>query len=262
MKLARIIILSLAVITAVSIFIYLSVISLIGKRAAPAVAAQQMLAEAALSPEPAAPSRFFSIYAGNQDTVIFAPAYNSQWLQQVNTKYSWEHFDQYSNKFWVYVSGLLDTLPVLAEGKVASRQQYLDSLTKGQKLLYTVVIFNNETDNGGVYQFFFNYPELAFAVTEVFKELQAGVISADYAKCLDEFLRTKNSFAKKTSILNDPAGNPQQKLADFRSAHKDLKTADKIKAYFYQEAYKKQFFKKIVDYVDAHMDQFTQKPHS
>ena len=102
------------------------------------------------------PPDFYSINDGNQTELFFAPDYNKQWFDELDKKYSWENFGPYDNRFWEYMYNLFDTLPGLAKGQTKSDHDFFNKLTRGQKVFYAVLVFGGDTDNGGVYQFFFN----------------------------------------------------------------------------------------------------------
>jgi hypothetical protein len=203
--------------------------------------------------------QFYDINEGNQTELIFAPMYNKQWFDELDKKYSWDSFGVYDNRFFEYMYNLFDTLPALAKGQTKSNSEFFNKLTRGQKVFYAVLAFGGDTDNGGVYQFFFNKPEFCFAALEAFKELKLDSLSQDYEKCLDEFIGSADSYGKRKEIFNDPKNSWEKKAKSFQEGYSNLKSAKKIEAYFYTDNYKKTFYKTVVDYIDIHLNQFVKK---
>jgi hypothetical protein len=202
---------------------------------------------------------FYSINDGNQDKILFAPDYNKEWFAGLNKKYSWENFDVYDNRFWEYMYNIFDTLPALAKGKVEGDKAFFENLTRGQKIFYSVLVFNGDTDNGGVHQFFFNRPEFSFAVLETFRELKLDTVSRDYENCVNEFIGAADSYSKRKSIFNDSNNDWEKRYNSFKAGYSDLKSASKIEEYYYKPEFKKQLYKAVVDYVDQHLDQFVKR---
>jgi hypothetical protein len=199
---------------------------------------------------------FHSISDGNQDEIIFGPAYNKEWFDELDGKYSWDNFNAYDNRFWEYWNQLFETLRELAKDKTASEEDFFKKLTRGQKIFYCVQLFSGETNNGGVYQFFFNRPMFCFAVLETFKELKLDTLSRDYEKCLNEFIGSADSYMKRKAIFNTSKNNWEKRWNSFTEGYNDIKSAQDIEAYFYTDYFRKQFYQTVVHYVDNHLEQF------
>ena len=202
---------------------------------------------------------FYSINDGNQNEIVIAPDYNIEWFDGLDKKYLWDNFGAYDNRFWEYMYNIFDTLPALAKGKTTSEREFFNNLTRGQKIFYSVLVFNGDTDNGGVHQFFFNRPEFCFAVLETFKELNLETLAKDYETCLNEFMGSTDSYSKKKTIFNDPNNSWEKRFKSFSDGYGDLKTGRNIEEYFYKDEFKKQFYKTVVDYIDNHLEQFVKK---
>ena len=61
-----------------------------------------------------------------------------------------------------------------------------NKLNREQKMFWSFLAFNGDTDNGGVYQFIFNRPEFIVAVAETWEELELAELKEDYAEVLRE----------------------------------------------------------------------------
>jgi hypothetical protein len=202
---------------------------------------------------------FYSINDSNQNKVIFAPNYNKEWFDLLDKKYAWDKFDIYDNRFYEYMYKIFDTLPALAKGKSTNNRDFFNKLTRAQKVFYSVLVFGGDTDNGGVYQFFFNKPEFCFAVLESFKELKLDKLSRDYENCLNEFIGSVDSYAKRKTVFNESTNSWEERFKAFSVGYDDFKSGKKIEAYYYKDSFKKQLFKTVVEYVDNNLDMFVIK---
>jgi hypothetical protein len=202
---------------------------------------------------------FFSINDGNQKDIVFAPEYNQQWFDELDKKYSWDNFGAYDNRFWEYMYNLFDTLPALAKDKTSSEMDFFNKLTRGQKIIFSVLVFNGDTDNGGVHQFFINRTEFCFAVLESFKELKLDKLARDYEVCLNEFIGTTDSYAKRKAIFNDPGNSEESRWQSFKDHSNDMTSGKYIEEYYYKDDFRKELYKTVVDYIDNHLGQFVRR---
>ena len=53
--------------------------------------------------------------------------------------------------------------------------------------------------------------------------------------------------------------NMEKRKKAFADGYKDLPSAKTIEDYFYNEDFKKLFYKKVVDYIDKNLDQFVRE---
>jgi hypothetical protein len=197
---------------------------------------------------------FYSINDGNQKEVIYAPKYNKEWFEELDKKYSWNNFDEYDNRFWEYMYQLFDTLPNIS-GNVGDFV-FFNNLNREQKVFYSLLVFTGDTDNGGVSQFFFNRPEFAFAALETFEELKWIKLKTDYEKCLNEFIGTSNSYAKRKEIFNNPNLEWEKRWKAYRDGNDEIKSAEVLEDYFYETEFKKELYKSFVEYIDKNIDKF------
>lgn len=204
------------------------------------------------------PTVFFSINEGNQTELIYAPEVKKEWFEELKNKYSWDNFDDYDNIFWEYMYQLFDTLPDIAD-KAENDTAFFNNLNRAQKVFYSLLVFNGDTDNGGVTQFFFNKPEFAFAVLETFEALKMTKLKNDYEKCLNEFIGTNNSYAKRKEIFNNSNLNWENRWKAFTDGYDDIQSANAIEEYYYNSEFRKELYKKFVDYADKNINQFVRQ---
>jgi len=201
---------------------------------------------------------FYSINDSNQNELFYAPTYNKEWFDALDKKYSWDNYNAFDNRFWEYMYQIFDTLPGIA-GKTGSDRIFFNYLTRGQKMFYSLLVFNGDVDNGGVGQFFFNRPEFSFAVLETFEELKLNRLKSDYEKCLNEFFGSVESYFIGNKNLNDRSPEWTERWLSFTDGDGNLKSATTIEDYYYNEEFKKELYKTFTDFVDNHLDQFVKK---
>jgi len=204
------------------------------------------------------PIDFYSINDSNQNELVYAPTYNKEWFEELDKKYSWDNYNAFDNRFWEYMYQIFDTLPGIA-GKTGSDRIFFNNLTRGQKMFYSLLVFNGDVDNGGVGQFFFNRPEFSFAVLETFEELKLNRLKSNYEKCLNEFLGSVDSYFKGKRNLNDISPEWTERWLSFTDGDGNLKSATTIEDYYYNEEFKKELYKTFTDFVDNHLDQFVKE---
>jgi len=204
-----------------------------------------------------APIEMFSIHSGNQNELIFYIDYDQKWFNTIANKYTWDNFDQYDNRFFEYMYVLHDELP--KQSNSIGNSAFMDKLTKGQKVFYSMLVFSGQVDNGGVYQFFFNNPEFSFAVLESLKELKLEKLHKDYENCLIELLGSVDQFNNRRNAFQDNKEVWKKRWKTFADGYSELPSAKVIEDYFYDEKFKKEFYKTVVNYIDNNLDQFVKK---
>jgi hypothetical protein len=170
--------------------------------------------------------------------------------------HKWSNFDEYNNRMWQFTEQFLD--PATKKIKARSVAQLWSALNRPQRLFYTVASFSGQTDNGGVWQFLFNKPELSLAALEVFHEIGATKLARDYQATLEEVVgnaKTVSGLRKKfvSKKLDDA-----QRWRAFAEGYEQASSASKIEKYFYTLKFKKQFYKQTCDFVEDSLSSFAQ----
>ena len=198
---------------------------------------------------------FYSIYTDNQNVLIMQPSAGIDWFEDVKSRYTWENFNEYDNLFYEYMYNLFDPLPKLAMNQQRSEVDIFRDCTHGQKLFWSVLAFTGDIDGGGAFQFFWNRPEFAFAIVEVFDELKMYKLKEDYLQCLDEITGVKNSISSKDVIrhdLFDRKDGSTKTYSQLVSRYKNVGRMD----YFYGMDFKRDFFRTVIEYIDCNKSEF------
>lgn len=198
-------------------------------------------------------SLFFSLNDGNQNETLLVPEVSLKQLAEVQATYGWSDFDEYDNRLWAYMELLLD--PIHKHSK--NRKKYWQKLNRTQKLFFVLLDFNHETDNGGVWQFIFNSPQMIFAAMEALHEVGAKKVAKDLEAVLNECMKM-NPSAGDLRKKFDTAISSKSAWESFAKGYDQLTSAKTIEKYFYSIKFKKEFYKQIVDTIENSLPRLVQ----
>lgn len=200
---------------------------------------------------------FYSIDDGNQNSLIVGQTITKEWLETIKDKYSWSDFDEYDNRLWEYMDEIFDKMAEnTTKEDYGEYDNFWNVLTREQKVFWTFLVFNGDTDNGGVYQFIFNRPEFIFAVSEMWNELEIHKISRDYEEVLEELTGKSGKISELRAVFNDDSNSFDKRWDSFSEGYSELKSTEKIEDYFYDTEFKKEIYKKMADYIEKNIDKF------
>jgi hypothetical protein len=190
----------------------------------------------------------YSLEMGNQDSLIYYVEISKTWLDSLQKKYPWDKFDQYSNRLLDgYMEKLFDSMVEKSDAETSI--ELWEKCTKPQKLLWTFLVFNGQTNNGGVYQFLFNSPKFSKAALEMMKELNLKTLEKDYLQILTE-------ISGKESI-NEDYFNQTKAFEDnwkaFNERQNEIISLEQLEEYYYTIDFKKKYYKIIADYLEENM---------
>lgn len=195
--------------------------------------------------------RILSIDDGNQDKLTYAPQLPASWLKELQDKYSWTRFNEYDNRVYEFMYHVLE--PALKKSRLRRLETLWDRLTRPQKAFYALVTFDGQVKNGGVYQFLFNYPELAIATLESFAEIGEKSLKSDYERTLSEFIGKASRIGELKRAFNDQSNEWNARWNSFVEGYTELKTAKKIESYFYTKKFNKAHFHLISEYIETNL---------
>ena len=142
-----------------------------------------------------------SLNDGNQLERLAVPKVHIDQLAAIVAKYPWSEFDEHDNRMWEYMNHLM--APAMKKAQVTKRTRPWLRLNRAQKVFYTMLTFSGETDNGGVWQFLFNEPQLSLAALEAMEEIGESKLASDYKATLEELLgkaKTISDIQARASI--------------------------------------------------------------
>jgi hypothetical protein len=212
---------------------------------------QQLLKKRSCRKTAKATGFLLSLDDGNQLERLVVPKVPVDQLAAIVAKYPWSEFDQYDNRMWEYMYHLID--PALKKAKVKNRTRLWLKLNRAQKVFYAMLTFSGETDNGGVWQFLFNEPQLSLAALESMEEIGESTLASDYKATLEELLGKAKTISEIRRKADDSNINTQKRWEAFAEGYREVASARKIEKYFYTKTYKKELCKRISDYAESQL---------
>jgi len=190
-----------------------------------------------------------SLDDGNQHDLRVAPDVSLEELVAIHLGHKWSNFDEYDNRMWEYCYKLLD--PAVQKARAKRMGDLWRKLNRAQKVFFTFRVFVGEVDNGGVWQFLFNNPELACAALEMMHEIGARKLANDYQTVLGELVGKGDSVSKLRKRFNDRQLDSAKRWQAFAEGYGQLKSAQPLEKYFYTSRFKRSLFRSMSDYVES-----------
>ncbi len=192
-----------------------------------------------------------SLDDGNQFERRLAPKLTLDQLVDVVARYQWSRFELSDNLLWEYANLFLN--PAVQGARTTKLDSLWKKLNRPQKVGYAVRQFIGEVDNGGVWQFLFNEPQLAVGTLEALREIGASQLADDYQATLAELLGKAKTIAdirkRAASLkLNTDAG-----WQAFAEGYKELPSARSIEKYFYRKSFKRKLFQQACEYMESQL---------
>ena len=128
-------------------------------------------------------------------------------------------------------------------------------LTKVQKVVHALGIFIDQTNNGGVWQFLFNYPEYSFAAGQAMDETGNSVLSHRYRTVFEEFAATLEDgrYEALTAVWDDESRDFEERWNTFKSGEAQVPAAAGVQKLFFEEDFQNRFYEKLIKYLDRNL---------
>jgi hypothetical protein len=148
--------------------------------------------------------------------------------------------------------------------------QLIRQLTPGQQLLILLGVFDGQVCNGGITQFFWNYPEHLFDVGDAIERLGDMAVLCNYERALEALVGNKERWMKLREECYGAEGGPSWE--SFRQSYDLLDLGWFDHAYFDKRGYndKKEWVKlarglqypflhRLAEYVRSHRSEFIEE---
>ena len=178
----------------------------------------------------------FRLDDGNQHERKTAPSVTVDRLVDIMAEYKWADFDQYDNRTWEYMTEFSNPS---SKSCVEGRRRDVGRMNRPQKVFYAILAFTGETDNGGVWQFLFNDPDLSLAALEAMHEIGLPQLAADYQRTLEEVVGKARSLAELKKRFASKKLTSAERWTAFAEGYDQLESPAKIQGYFYSETFKR-----------------------
>lgn len=211
-------------------------------------------------PQPASSSSLLqpcfplSLDQGNQVERRVAPQVPLDRLVEIQLNYQWSDFDEYDNRVWEYSYALLE--PALKQAKAKRLTTLWRKLNRPQKTFFTFLEFVGQVDNGGVWQFLYNSPELSFAALEAMEEIGARQLACDYHRVLEEMVGKAANVSHLRERAADEKLTDRRRWAAFVAGYKELTSAARIERYIFAGKFKAKLFRKMAVVVESTLPLF------
>lgn len=126
---------------------------------------------------------------------------------------------------------------------------FLNKLTEQQRIYFTLMNFESSINNGGVYQFLFNNFELSIIALDAMKEVGLNQLAQDYQEVLKEFFGKFEKIEDLYLKFQDINGDWNGRWNSFQKGYTELRSTEKIEAYFYEDIFINNFHEKMIQYV-------------
>jgi hypothetical protein len=140
-------------------------------------------------------------------------------------------------------------------------------LPVGQQLLILLGVFDGQVCNGGITQFFWNYPEYLFEVRDAIERLGESALLANYERALEALLGKKDGWLKLREECYRVKDNPSWE--SFRQSYDMMDLGWFDNAYFDKRSYNDQnewvvqerglkysFLRSLARYIQSHRSEF------
>ncbi len=194
-----------------------------------------------------APSQFV-ILDSEHSTSDHLPIVSGNFLEEIELKYSDKEWKRYPNEYTDLMEKLYDDVYSPWRGEV-SHAEFLSEMTNEQKLYFALINFEGQTNNGGVYQFLFNMPELSIITLEAMKAANLEKLAADYEVVLQEFFGKFETIQDLKSKFQQNNKSWDKRWSSFAEGYQELESTSIIESYFFSEDYKKEFQGKVIQFI-------------
>ena len=197
-------------------------------------------------------SNDFVLLSSPSTSTKYLPTVPVNWLEDLEEKYKTQEYNIYDNLYTAICKKLSDSLfnniEAFKKGEI-SHGEILNAMTKEQRIFLTVVNFDGQVNNGGVYQFLFNFSHLSEIALESFKIIGIDQLASDYEKVLQEFIKKFDSIQVFYNQFQDTSKKWEERWDAFNKGYVELPSAKIIEKYFYEEQFMQEYQTKIVDFV-------------
>src|SRR5690606_12677536 len=190
----------------------------------------------------------FVLLESNSESADFLPSVDQNWLKETELKYSEKVWETYPNEHTEQSEKLCNDVYKPWKGEIP-HSDFINKMTKEQKMYFALINFESQTNNGGVYQFLFNMPELSLITLEAMKVAKMDKLAKDYEKVLQEYFGKFDNIQELNKRFQNKSHDWDKRWNSFAEGYKELETTVVIEDYFYDKDYVQEFQAKMVQFV-------------
>ncbi|UTD14234.1 DMP19 family protein [Tenacibaculum mesophilum] len=186
------------------------------------------------------------------------PLLPENWISEIEQKWNDKKWGVYDNEHYDICEKICND--IYATNKYWEKNQthanFLKEMTKEQRIYFTLINFESQVNNGGVYQFLFNYPELSILALEGMQATGMEKLSTDYEIVLNEYFGKFDTIQDLYSKFQNNKSDWNKRFTAFEKGYKELPSAEGIEDYFYEESFIKTYQQDLTKYVKANRNKF------
>jgi len=199
-----------------------------------------------------APTEFVKLKSKTESTKHL-PLVSNNWISEIEKKWSEKEWGIYDNEHYDISNEICND--VYSKNKYWEKNQthteFLNELTVQQRVYFTLVNFEGQVNNGGVYQLLFNNPELSIVALQGMQKVGLEKLAKDYEIVLNEYFGKFNTIQELHLKFQNDNDKWNKRWNSFAEGYKELSSAKIIEEYFYKESFVKIYQKKLTEYVKA-----------
>lgn len=185
----------------------------------------------------------------------YLPEISSQYLIELSHKYSDLPFNQFQNEYTDLCMKLSNDVYSMNKywEKNMTHGEFLNMLTKEQRILFGLINFESQVNNGGIYQFLFNELELSILVLESLEILKFNKLSEDYKAVLKDYFFNFETIEEIQKKFLESSYDWNERWNSFVEGYKIIKNVDFIESYFYETDFIEEFQNRIKEFIKSNL---------
>ncbi|BFO66025.1 hypothetical protein [Chryseobacterium sp. KCF3-3] len=185
----------------------------------------------------------------------YLPEISSQYLIELSHKYSDLPFNQFQNEYTDLCMKLSNDVYSMNKywEKNMTHGEFLNMLTKEQRILFGLINFESQVNNGGIYQFLFNELELSVLVLESLEILKFNKLSEDYKAVLKDYFFNFETIEEIQKKFLESSYDWDERWNSFVEGYKIIKNVNFIESYFYETDFIEEFQNKIKEFIKSNL---------
>ena len=194
-----------------------------------------------------APTDFVLLHS-KTETTDFLPVVEIDWHAKTELKYKDKEWSSYPNEYSEQAEKLCNDVYDKWNDEI-THAEFLNQLTKEQRMYFALITFEAQVNNGGVYQFLFNYPDLSIITLDAMKSAKMEKLSSDYEAVLNEFFGKFETIKELNEKFQDENTTWDKRWNSFIDGYNELPSSATIENYFFNDKFVKEFGNKMVLFV-------------
>lgn len=198
------------------------------------------------------PNRFV-LSESNTESQDYLPILDKMWLTKMEAKYKEKKWDSIDNlnielKRKLGKNVFRQRQKEIFQKKI-TRYEYLNELTKEQRMYISLIRFEDQVKWGGVYVFLVNFTELIIVVYEGMLHSKMEKLASSYKNVLFEIFGEFQNINELKDRFQRGSGKWNKDWHNFLKGSSKVPSTKQIDKYFNDDAFKQDFENKMIEFV-------------